>query len=120
MKSIGHDVRWDNSIDEELVADIHVEHLLVVRELRHACVDRLDYGVHDRLYAARDGCYDCVEALIAKGADVNSAACAISHCTFGSPPGMTIPYFTSNSAPFCVCRRNRIRRGDSVPRHLRG
>ncbi len=23
------------------------------------------------LYAARDGCYDCVEALIAKGADVN-------------------------------------------------
>src|SRR6266446_9377678 len=47
MKSIGHDFSRDNSIDEELVADIHVEHLLVVRKLRQACVDRLDYGIHD-------------------------------------------------------------------------
>ncbi len=28
-------------------------------------------GLTALLYAARDGCYDCVEALIAKGADVN-------------------------------------------------
>src|SRR2546421_2762936 len=46
MKSIGHDVSRDNSIDQELVADIHVEHLLVVRKLCQACVDRLDDGIH--------------------------------------------------------------------------
>ena len=28
-------------------------------------------GLTALLYAARDGCYDCVEALIAAGADVN-------------------------------------------------
>lgn len=28
-------------------------------------------GLTALLYAARDGCYDCVEALVAKGADVN-------------------------------------------------
>jgi ankyrin repeat protein len=30
-------------------------------------------GLTALLYAARDGCYDCVEAMIAKGADVNAA-----------------------------------------------
>ena len=29
-------------------------------------------GLTALLYAARDGCYDCVEALVAKGADVNT------------------------------------------------
>src|SRR5207247_4969221 len=32
---------------------------------------RLVGGLTALLYAARDGCYDCVDALIAAGADVN-------------------------------------------------
>src|SRR5690242_16801451 len=47
MKSVGHDLSRDNSIHQELVADIHVKHLFVVRELRQACVDGFDDGVHD-------------------------------------------------------------------------
>src|SRR5262245_61111414 len=45
MKAIGHDFGRECSISgQELVADVRVKHLLVVRELREFAIDFLDGG----------------------------------------------------------------------------
>src|SRR5215471_15078207 len=48
VKAVGHDLCRNETIDKKFVADVHVEHLLVVGELRQADVDGLDRRIQDR------------------------------------------------------------------------